>query len=70
MTISVENLTVSYQRRPAVHHIGMTFTPGSMWAVFGPNGAGKSTLLKALMGLLKSDTGRVVWQGVQRCDIA
>lgn len=70
MSVAIENLTVSYQRRPAVHHLDMVFGAGEMWAVFGPNGAGKSTLLKAVMGLLKADTGKVVWQGLQRKDIA
>ncbi|WP_198344822.1 metal ABC transporter ATP-binding protein [Neisseria chenwenguii] len=70
MSILVENLTVSYQRRPAVHHVSAEFSDGSMWAVFGPNGAGKSTLLKAVMGLQNADTGRVSWQGLARRDIA
>ncbi len=70
MSIVLENLTISYQRKPAVHHIDMRFETGAMWAVFGPNGAGKSTLLKSVMGLLKPDTGRVVWQNLQRRDIA
>lgn len=70
MSIVVDNLTVSYQRRPAVHHISMTFPDQGMWAVFGPNGAGKSTLLKAIMGLEKPETGLVHWVGLQRKDIA
>lgn len=41
-----------------------------MWAVFGPNGAGKSTILKAVMGLQKADTGKVLWDGLARRDIA
>lgn len=70
MSIHVADLTVSYRRKPAVHHIDMDFEEGSMWAVFGPNGAGKSTLLKAVMGLLKADTGRVEWRNLARRDIA
>ena len=70
MSIAIENLTVSYQRHPAVHHLYMVFGDGEMWAIFGPNGAGKSTLLKAMMGLLSADTGKVVWQNLQRKDIA
>ncbi|UOO81408.1 metal ABC transporter ATP-binding protein [Uruburuella testudinis] len=70
MGIVIDNLTVSYQRRPAVHHLNMDFGDGEMWAIFGPNGAGKSTLLKAMMGLLQADTGQVLWQGLQRRDIA
>lgn len=70
MNINVENLTVSYQSRPAVHHVDMTFPAGCMYAIFGPNGAGKSTLLKAIMGLLPCNTGAVHWQNLQRRDIA
>lgn len=70
MSIVVENLTVSYQHRPAIHHFDMTFDNGEMWAVFGPNGAGKSTLLKAVMGLVKADTGKVEYAGLQRSGIA
>lgn len=68
--LEVANLTVSYRQRPAIHHINAQFPLHSMWAVFGPNGAGKSTLLKSLMRLLQPDTGKVLWQGLQRQDLA
>lgn len=68
--IHIENLTVSYQARPAVHHVDMAFPEGCMYAIFGPNGAGKSTLLKAIMGLLPLNTGTVHWRDLARHDIA
>ena len=68
--IEVENLTVSYRQKPAVHHVDMRFDNASMWAVFGPNGAGKSTLLKAVMRLIECSTGKVSWHGLRRSDIA
>ncbi|QMT31631.1 metal ABC transporter ATP-binding protein [Alysiella filiformis] len=70
MSIVLENVTVSYQSRPAVHHVDMTFPSACMYAIFGPNGAGKSTMLKAIMGLLPCSTGAVRWQNMQRRDIA
>lgn len=70
MSIIIDNLTVSYQSRPAVHHVDMAFDQGCMYAIFGPNGAGKSTLLKAIMGLLPCSTGKVDWQQLRRADIA
>jgi len=68
--IRLENLTVSYRRHPAVHHVSGSFADGQATAIFGPNGAGKSTLLKAIMGALKPDAGRVLMRGVARRDMA
>jgi zinc/manganese transport system ATP-binding protein len=53
--ITLQNLTVSYRRHPALHHVSGHFQRGSLTAVVGPNGAGKSTLLKSLAGLLRPE---------------
>jgi zinc/manganese transport system ATP-binding protein len=57
--IDIEDLTVAYDREPAVHHLSGTFKPGSLTAIVGPNGAGKSTLLKTIVGVLRPDDGRI-----------
>ena len=38
--IIVRDLTATYQRHPAVHHVSVDFAPGSLTAIVGPNGAG------------------------------
>ncbi len=58
-SIRLVNLTLGYDRRPAVHHLEGEIAPGAALAVCGPNGAGKSTLLKALAGLLTPLGGRI-----------
>jgi zinc/manganese transport system ATP-binding protein len=68
--IRVHDLTVAYDRHPAIHHLSGEFKPGSLTAVVGPNGAGKTTLLKAIVGLLRPANGRVELVGVRRQDIA
>jgi zinc/manganese transport system ATP-binding protein len=57
--VTLENLTVAYERHPALHHIGGCFSPGSLTAVVGPNGAGKSTLVKAIAGAVRPSGGRI-----------
>jgi zinc/manganese transport system ATP-binding protein len=57
--VALEDLTVAYDRVPAIHHLTGIFAPGSLTAIVGPNGAGKSTLLKAIVGILAADDGRV-----------
>ena len=70
MPIIVENITVSYRQLPAVHHLCAVFGEGEAWALCGPNGAGKSSLLKVIMGLEKTDTGKVIFDGLTHQDIA
>jgi len=55
--IQLRDVSIAYERHPAVHHLDGAFAPGSMTAVAGPNGAGKSTLLKALVGEISLATG-------------
>ena len=62
-TLSVADLTVSYNRLPALHHIGFEVQCGQCVALLGPNGAGKSTLLKSLAGLLPIETGSIAFHG-------
>ena len=68
--IHLRNLTVAYERHPAVHHLSGAFESGSMTAVVGPNGAGKSTLLKTIVGLLRPSEGHIELQGVRPSQIA
>jgi zinc/manganese transport system ATP-binding protein len=53
------DLTVSYDRHPAVHHVSAEIPAAELTAIVGPNGAGKSSLLKALLGLAPRIEGRI-----------
>lgn len=61
--LRLEDVTVSYHRIPAIHHLSLSLQAGSCVGLFGPNGAGKSTLLKAIAGLLVPETGRILIEG-------
>jgi zinc/manganese transport system ATP-binding protein len=65
-----QNLTLGYDRHPAVHHLDGTIKRGSLTAVVGPNGAGKSTLFKGVVGVIKPLAGRIERHGVLPQDIA
>jgi zinc/manganese transport system ATP-binding protein len=58
--IVFNNLTLGYDRHPAVHHLNGVIRRGSLTAVVGPNGSGKSTLMKGISGLLKPLEGTCV----------
>ena len=46
--IRTENLTVSFNGRPAIKNIGIGFRKNRVTAIIGPSGCGKSTLLRSL----------------------
>jgi len=58
--ISFHDLTLGYDRHPAVHHITGEITHGELLAIVGPNGAGKSTLLRCLAGEIDLSHGDVI----------
>jgi zinc/manganese transport system ATP-binding protein len=64
------DLTLGYERHPAVHHLDGAVAAGALLAVFGPNGAGKSTLFKGIVGALKPLTGGIERNGFGARDIA
>jgi zinc/manganese transport system ATP-binding protein len=68
--IRFDDLTLGYDRHPALHHLSGEVRQGSLMAVIGPNGAGKSTLLKGVVGALKPLGGRVELANCKPRDIA
>ncbi len=68
--VQFRDVTLGYDRHPAVHHLSGVITAGALLAVIGPNGAGKSTLFRGLVGLLKPLAGRIDRDGLDVRDIA
>ena len=64
------DLTLGYDRHPAVHHLDGAVEVGALLAVVGPNGAGKSTLLKGIVGALKPLAGAIERGALHQRDIA
>jgi zinc/manganese transport system ATP-binding protein len=61
--IGCHDLSVHFGPNVALDRVSATFAPGVLSAVVGPNGGGKTTLLRALAGLQKSSTGKIVCDG-------
>lgn len=60
MTIlEVENLKVSYSNHVALENINFKIEEGEYVCLIGENGSGKSTLVKSIVGLLKTDEGKI-----------
>lgn len=70
VAITLQDVTLGYDRHPAIHHVTGKVTKGELLALVGPNGAGKSTLLKGIMGELKPLAGSVNLHGLTKHQIA
>ncbi|HJJ46798.1 MAG TPA: ABC transporter ATP-binding protein [Methanocorpusculum sp.] len=57
--ISIRNLSVYYDRTPALTDISLDIEEGEFVGILGPNGGGKSTLAKALLGLIPIQSGTI-----------
>jgi zinc/manganese transport system ATP-binding protein len=68
--VTLRNVTLGYDRHPAVHHLSGEIAPGALLAVVGPNGAGKSTLFRGLAGILKPLSGSIALGGIDARDVA
>ncbi|MEO1377911.1 MAG: metal ABC transporter ATP-binding protein [Cyanobacteria bacterium J06635_10] len=64
ITVSVEDTTVAYNGKVALHEANLKLNRGSISGLVGMNGSGKSTLFKAIMGFVKPTNGRVLIKGM------
>jgi branched-chain amino acid transport system ATP-binding protein len=61
--LEVRTVVKSFGGLRALQDVSLSVAKGEIRAVIGPNGAGKSTLFNVMTGLLKPDSGDVVFEG-------
>lgn len=57
--IRLEGVSVRFAGQDVLDTVQLSVKPGEIVTLIGPNGAGKTTLVRAVLGLLKVDTGSV-----------
>jgi ABC-type branched-subunit amino acid transport system ATPase component len=63
MALAAEDVRAGYGAGDIISGVSVSVASGMVAAVIGPNGSGKSTLLKALAGMIKPSSGRVLADG-------
>ena len=63
MSIESKHLTKTYGKKTAVQDLSLTLEPGLVYAMLGPNGSGKTTWMKMAAGLVKPDSGEILYNG-------
>ncbi len=61
--LEVRGLSVAYGAHPALRAVDLQVRAGEVVGLVGESGAGKSTLARAVLGLVRADSGSVRWRG-------
>ena len=59
-SIRIEDLTIGYGGQAVQSGIDLNIASGEIFAIVGDSGSGKSTLMKAMIGLLRPQSGRIM----------
>jgi energy-coupling factor transport system ATP-binding protein len=66
IVIEVRDVSFEYKTQPpvkALDNVSFTIREGEFVGIIGKNGSGKTTLMKCLVGLLKPDSGKILFEG-------
>jgi phospholipid/cholesterol/gamma-HCH transport system ATP-binding protein len=61
--IEVKDLTKSFEDRTVLHGVSATFYTGKTNLIIGQSGSGKTVFIKSLVGLLRPDSGSILFDG-------
>jgi len=61
--LQVENLVAGYGKVQVLHGLSMQIAEGQLVTLIGSNGAGKTTTLRALSGMIRPESGRIMLAG-------
>ena len=61
--IEIRNISKSFAGKPILQDISGVFEKGKPNLIIGASGTGKSVLLKCIVGLVKPDSGTVIYDG-------
>jgi branched-chain amino acid transport system ATP-binding protein len=61
--LEVENLTKTFGGLSAVNNVSFKIERDEIVGLIGPNGSGKTTLIRCMLGILKPDSGKVIFNG-------
>ncbi|MGN4126107.1 lantibiotic protection ABC transporter ATP-binding protein [Lysinibacillus sphaericus] len=69
--LQTDNLSKSFKGQRIVENLTLTIRRNTVYGLLGPNGAGKSTTLKMITGMLRPNSGKILFNGHdwQRTDL-
>jgi ABC-2 type transport system ATP-binding protein len=64
MSLLIDGLSKRFGRIQALDDLSLEIPAGHVFGFLGANGAGKTTTMRIALGVLRADTGRITWDGI------
>ena len=64
MELIFDRVTKQYKEKIAVDRVSLSLTQG-VYGLLGANGAGKTTLMRLMCGVLRPDSGEILYNGTK-----
>ena len=61
--LEIKDICFERDHKKILDHISLSLEEEKFYVITGPNGSGKSTLAKIIMGIVKPDSGQILWNG-------
>lgn len=63
MGLELTNVSKSFGSKKVVDNINLSLSKPGVFGLLGTNGAGKTTTIRMILGILKKDSGSILWNG-------
>lgn len=63
--LAIKDIFVSYDKIEVIKGVSFSIEKGEVVVIIGANGAGKSTIMKAITGLLKPTSGKIIFKDME-----
>lgn len=68
--IEVKNVTKAFDGKTVLHDVSCTFETGKTNLIIGQSGSGKTVMMKSIVGLVRPDSGHILFDGRDRLSMS
>ncbi len=68
--LELKSIQKSFDGTPVLKDISMQVNDGEIVSILGPSGCGKTTLLNLILGIVKADSGQILYNGEDLTEVS
>jgi len=67
--LEMRSVSSGYDGARVLREVSLSLSAGEIVCILGRNGAGKTTMMKTIMGLIRADSGQILYHGTDLLDM-